>query len=469
MAIPAYPVLESSLLVLGLALRCFHYFRNRSVWHDEAALIINVLEKSFGQLLGPLRFDEAAPPLFLWLIKAISLGLGEEALALRLVPFLASCTAMLLLVPIARRLLAPQAVPWALMLFACSEQLSWHASEAKPYALDVLAAMLLLGIHVLTRRKALAWQLLGYTFLAPFLVFLSYPACFLMGGVLLALLGEVWRARRLGAWLGYLVLAMVTGAAFLALLIGPAQAQHTVRIHSGWTSSMADWQKPWAVPGWAFLSSLEVCRYCFKPVGQPLIFLALLGGAVWWRQGQRREVIFLAAPIELALLAACLQRYPYGGSRVMVFAAPALALLIAAGANVALHYLAARTPLAGLALLILLLMPAAVAIQRVIWLWPEADVASAARFVEERFQPGDLVVGRDWTHLYYFRRLGDAYHWLEGWPVLPGQRLWVVINETVPPMERLQEAKSHAPPNWHPQLCSEASFSTVVLFVAPGP
>src|SRR5262249_44345098 len=153
--------------------------------------------------LGPLRFHEAAPPLFLWIEKALSLLLGDGVDALRLAPFLASCAALLLMVPIARALLPPRAVPWALLLFACSEQLSWHACEAKPYALDVLAATLLLALHVKTRAWSLTARLLGLAALAPVLIFLSYPACFLFGGALLALAPAVWRDHRKTVWLAY--------------------------------------------------------------------------------------------------------------------------------------------------------------------------------------------------------------------------------------------------------------------------
>src|SRR6516225_3417873 len=96
-----------ALLALGLALRGFHYLRGRADWHDDAALVVNVLSLGFGDLLGPLRFHEAAPPLFLWLLKAASLVLGDGSLSLRLVPFLASVASLLLLARVASRLLAP--------------------------------------------------------------------------------------------------------------------------------------------------------------------------------------------------------------------------------------------------------------------------------------------------------------------------------------------------------------------------
>src|ERR1017187_5381428 len=48
-----FPYATTGSVVLGLGLRLFHYLRCPSVWHDEAALMVNILEKGFGVLLGP--------------------------------------------------------------------------------------------------------------------------------------------------------------------------------------------------------------------------------------------------------------------------------------------------------------------------------------------------------------------------------------------------------------------------------
>src|SRR5919199_1189341 len=108
-------------LALGLGLRCYHYLSNPAVWHDEAALIVNVLGKGFAELLGPLFYSEAGPPLFLWLERAVALTLGDSTYALRLLPFLGSCAALLGAVALARRLLSPWAAVWFALLFGCSD------------------------------------------------------------------------------------------------------------------------------------------------------------------------------------------------------------------------------------------------------------------------------------------------------------------------------------------------------------
>ena len=361
--------LQTALVVFGLALRCWHYLRNPSIWHDEAVLILNVIGKGFIDLLGPLSFDEAAPPLFLWIEKAVSLVLGAGPYALRLLPFLASCASLLLLAGIARRLLSPRAAPWAVLLFACSDHLLWHACEAKPYAVDVLCAAGLLSLYCRADAWPLGRRLLLYSLLAPLLIFFSYPGCFLYGGLLVAVLPEVWRRRRLGPWVGYAWLALVVVGSFTLLLLGPVRAQRSELMAACWERQFPPWERPWTVPSWIVFSTLEVVGYCCAPTGQALTVLAALGAVHLWHEGRRALVALLVVPIALALVGSCLGAYPYGGARVLVYAAPATVLLIAAGVPPVLSWLRPRSRLATLILLGLMLAPVAMSAYRLAVPW----------------------------------------------------------------------------------------------------
>ena len=77
------------LVGLGIALRLYHLLRMPSVWHDEAALLINVLRLDFQQMLGKLLCHEAAPPLFAMSERVMLLLFGDGIVALRMLPFLA--------------------------------------------------------------------------------------------------------------------------------------------------------------------------------------------------------------------------------------------------------------------------------------------------------------------------------------------------------------------------------------------
>ena len=404
----------AGVVALGVGLRLYHYLRNPSMWHDEAALVLNVLNKDFLALLGPLTFSEAAPPVFLWMERAVALLLGDSTYALRLIPFLASCAALLLMVPVAQRVLRPQAAPWALLLLACSDHILWHTCEAKPYAVDVFVATAVLAIFCSTACWPLGWQLALYTLLAPVLIFSVYPGCFLCGGLLVALLPAVWRKRQVKTWFGYGFLVLTVFAAFGLLLAGPIRAQRNPAIVDCWKTTFPCWDQPKTVPGWTLLGLFEVFRYCFEPVGQVLLFLAAAGVVRFWRRS-RTLLALLLVPLLLPLLAAYLHAYPFCGSRVVVYTAPALALLIAEG--LPLEWEAAGTSalrnLCRYGAFALALLPLAWAVYRTVEPWNRADCAGAAQYVLAHRQPGEAVAANHWEYAYYFRHLGPDFSLLE--------------------------------------------------------
>ncbi|HUY93498.1 MAG TPA: hypothetical protein VMV10_32525 [Pirellulales bacterium] len=417
------------LVAFGLALRTYHYLRGPSLWHDEAALVVNVLEKSFAELLGPLWFSEAAPPLFLWLEKAASLLLGDDLYALRLAPFLASCLALVLFVPVARRWLPEAAVPWAVLFFACSDRLLWHACEAKQYSGEVLAAVAILALYCRSEGWPLARRSLALAALAPALLWMAYPGCFLYGGVLLALLGQTRQSRRPVDWAAYAALAAIVFGCFFALLAGPMHAQRDPAIVDCWQDmqQFADWRHPASVPGWMIRSQWELIGYVIDPFGEFLLPLAIVGAVAFWRRKMFAELNLLAVPIALAFGAACFGAYPYGGVRVMAYAAPAIIMLVAAGAASCLAWLESRRRAPAWVLALLLMSPAVAALAHVAVPWQRADCDSAASFVHQHRRNGDRVVANHWEYLYYFRNLGAAFTPLEAFDPERSGRVWLVV------------------------------------------
>jgi hypothetical protein len=440
----------AGIVGLGLGLRVYHYGRVPSVWHDEAALIVSVLDRDFRELLGPLCWGEAAPPLFLWLERAVLLLLSDSVFALRLLPLLASCLALLLFQGLARRLLAPAGAITAVLLFAASDRLLWHACEAKPYAIDVLLAVGVLSLHVTTQSWPLGRQLLVRALPAPALIFLSYPGVFLCGASLLASLPAVLRDRRPRILLGYSLWTACVFSAFALVVLGPARAQRCPEMEACWAGHFPDWSRPWSVPGWTLLATLEVVRYCFKPLGQLLAPLALTGGFLWWREGRRALVVVLVVPLALAWTAACLHEYPYGASRLEVFAAPGLALLIGAGIVPALAWLRARQAWLPLVPLLLVAMAPLLSLYRAAIPWPRPDGGRAAAYIRARQDPDDAIAGNKWEHVYYFRdSAAFTLLWDEPLPhprgcrvaarqeFEPPGRCWIILCDDAPERRRL--------------------------------
>lgn len=453
------------IVLLGLGLRTFHYLRCPSVWHDEAALIVNVVELSYLEQLGPLLWHEAAPPLFLWVERALFQVFGDSIQVLRLLPFLASCGTLLLLVPIARRLVPTAAVPWVVLLYACGEKMAWHACEAKPYAVDAFLGALLLYLFCTGDRRSLPRQLLLFTLLAPPLIFVSFPAVFLLGGLLLALLPLVRRERSLTSWLAYCLLGLVVLASFAVLVLGPVQAQRHPHMDSCWTNFFPNWSRPLSVPFWTVMATCEVFRYCFMPLGMTLVGFAVVGGVLLWRGGQREVLTFLVVPLLLALVAAFLHRYPFGGARVMLYTAPALAVLIGAGVPAVLEWVRSRSRVVAVAALILLLLPGLQSLRRIAAPWQRAETGPASEYVLRHRAADDLVLGNDWSHVYYLRQLGDRFHHFVGAaPSYRGSaRAWIVYTSQADEATRLKEAAFALPAHWRVLQRREFAFTTVLL------
>jgi hypothetical protein len=465
------------LAVLGVALRSVHFGRNPAMWHDEAALVLNVIQKGFMALLGPLLHAEAAPPLFLWIERAMVLMLGDGTYALRLVPYLASFAMVVLIWIAARRWLEPEAAAWAVLLLACSERLLWHACEAKPYAVDALLGLAIISLYEYSLGWPLNRRLLVFAALAPVAVWLSFPGCFLFGGVLLVSLNDVRHRKHASTWACYGLLALLVLGSFTALYLGPIHAQRNVAMDSCWVRTFPDWHRPWLIPWWFVVSTVEVVDYCLRPLGGVLVGVALVGGIRLWRDNRRHLVGLIIIPMLLAAAAALMHAYPYTGARVMVYALPGIVLLTAAGVRPILAWIAASGrpwsrwgfPLARLlqALVLLpLLAPMGLSLYRTAVPWARADTAGASAYVLAQRQPEDAVVAGHWEYDYYFRRLGTAYHPLDQWPQLKLSevRLWLVITaHSAPERDALIEALRQ--PQWQVARRRDFVHTTAVLLI----
>src|SRR5262249_44757112 len=155
--------------------------------------------------------------------------------------------------------------------------------EAKPYAVDVLLGVLLLAAFTLARDRPSPGLFWAFALSAPVFIWLSFPACFLWGTLLLIWMPRVlarpgWMAR-----LAYLAWSLAVVGSFAALYYGPIRAQRCDDMESCWQRHFPDWSQPWTVPWWTLMSSWEVVRYCFLPLGQVLALAAALGCWALWR------------------------------------------------------------------------------------------------------------------------------------------------------------------------------------------
>jgi len=390
---------------VGVLVRLVHVLRDPPLWHDEAALVLNAVYLDLSECFGRLLHHEAAPPLFLALERLTVVTCGDSELALRIPPLLIGCFSLIVFADLAHRVLARWPAALAVGLFAASDRLIWHATEAKPYAVDVFVAVLVTWGFVRTLDWPLGLRCAAGVVILPVAEWLSFPACFVVGGLLLALLPAALQASRRER-IASVSLGLAVVGSFVGLALGPARAQQDGAMTGCWVNHFADWSHPAYVPVWAVASTTEVLRYALMPFGQLLLPVAVVGAV---RFGRRDGALLtlLLAPLGLAFVAALVGKYPYGGARVCAFAAPGLILLVADGVPACWNRLRRRSRLGPIILAVALAPPFAQTAYRVVVPWPRADFRAAVDYVDSEFRDGDVIASDHWEVRYYTRDRED--------------------------------------------------------------
>lgn len=325
--------LAISIMALGAFLRLVPFLRFRSLWCDEAKLAVNVLDRSFLELLQPLDHGQLAPVGFLFLTKGLVALLGGGERVLRFIPLVAGVAGLPLFWSVVYRRVPAIAAVAALGLFAVNGDSIYYASAFKQYSLDTAMALGMTAI--------LLWW------------------------------GERGHDRSSTAWVG---VAAVTSPWFSlpsALVVGPGIAWHWVMARKGGEATsigrvslvMASWltsifllilvvllptlgssffDEYWR-PGFLPLTSVEGAfawilqspgRIMHWPLGfhsHGIALFLIATGIVWLVLNRRRLAPFLLGPILMAFLAGVFHLYPFGGSggRTILFLVPYLILLLA--------------------------------------------------------------------------------------------------------------------------------------------
>lgn len=443
-----------ALLVGGL-LRLMQYGVNRALWLDEALLSLNVLRYDAADLATrQLDFAQTAPAGFLLLQKLTVSVLGTGEYALRLVPLLAGLAALLWFPRVARRYVTHPALPLAVALFALAPFLVYYSSEAKQYALDVLASVAILACAAAVHHRATPRALAGFGAVGLVAVWLSQPSVFMLAGTGTVLGVDALRRGERRRIAGLVAVAVAWAASFAGAY---ALSRHALAdpayMRAFWREGFPDG------PLWLPRALLRMFREPLGVFGEdptPLSgvqtwagAIAFAAGAWWMARGRGIRLALLLAPAGMALAAAGLRLYPFGADytsagRVLLFLLPSLVLVVAEG-TVRIGRMVgggagrAAAVVLGLALLAPSLVYAGAQVPHV-----RAEVKPLLEYAADERQPGDVLyvhyVGRA-PFLYYAPRYGftpqdavvgrcsrqDASGYLRELEGLRGRRVWLLF------------------------------------------
>ena len=326
----------SYLLVgLGFLLRIVVWLQQRSIISDEAALLRNYGERTYGQLFQNLDYEQYAPPLFSVAVKASVQAFGNNELAARLFPLLCSLATLVLFRRLAQRWLPPVFACLALCFVAFGAVFIDYATECKQYATDGLVVLGLLEIaHQVGRRPLNGRRALLLAGLGAVAVWLSMAAVFALAGIGPWLLVRSLRAkdhrataRVVAIGVGWLASFSVY---FFLLLKTNAESAYLQNYHHDYFLAFP----PLSGPALRLLGT-QLQLIADRAIGKTVLAIALaaIGFAVgaWQLLRQRNELFWLALGPIVACLAASALRYYSLAPRLMLFFLPLVILTVCVG------------------------------------------------------------------------------------------------------------------------------------------
>lgn len=332
----SYPYLSLlwSLLAIGISLRLMHFMGGRSLWIDEAMLAINIVERSYQDLLKPLDYHQMAPAGWLLIQRFLHEIWSQVEYSQRFVSLIASIGSVAIFAGMAHRHLDRTGAICAVGLFALSAIQIRYAAEIKPYAVDVFfsTALMWFGLHLISEKSRPTvgfWILLLITGLSG--VMLSMASVFVLAAVGgLAFLSRV--LERDYATAGGLVAVNILCAVLFLFLYITTYAQPSdvvdAMVNNHWVPRFAPLPTSPADVNWYFKSLHDLFVYFFGLPSISVVGVVLIASLyfIWKRQLYWTAAIVLG-PVVITLLASAAHMYPFY-ARFLLFAMPQFIFLI---------------------------------------------------------------------------------------------------------------------------------------------
>ena len=264
-ATPRWAVFPATVALFAIGLKVIQWHFARPLWLDEEMLLLNVRDRGFLDLPGPLWLNQTAPLGWLALEHAVIAVFGTPERAVRALPVSFGIATVAAAAWFAIRRMGPAGATLFVAVCASGLWMNYYAFEAKPYSADAFWALLLpvTAIWALEPgtasptfvRRALFWwsaAAIGQWF--------SYGAVFVTPGCAVVLCVVAWARGRSR------LAAIVASGGIIWLLCFAAHYQLTIRYanHSDYLRQYWWWGFPPQSPG--FVGALRWLALQLEPL-----------------------------------------------------------------------------------------------------------------------------------------------------------------------------------------------------------
>lgn len=321
-----------AFIITGILLSVINLFNFRSLWHDEACLALNIIDKNMTELLSPLEHDQVAPIGFLLTEKIFTFVLGESDWSLRVFPLFGFLLSIYLIYSLTAKILDDKTFGlFASAFFATSLLSLQYSTEVKQYMFDVtftLAILLSTIIYNGSSSPKQSWLYASVGALAIWYSNISIILLFTSGlySIYKTYYSEDQKylplAYILGLW------SFVFGLYYLMFIHDHPTRGHMV---SYWQDAFL----PNDILSFDFWQSLKVKFFTYFGLLRNKIYAFILlplfiFGTIFLFNKKRPYLFLLLFPLFIHLILAYLQLYPFH-TRLILYLLPTLILIIICG------------------------------------------------------------------------------------------------------------------------------------------
>ena len=301
------------IILTGIILRLFVYCSGISFWGDEAALALNVIEKSYSDLFKGLDYLQVAPPMFLVMSKFIMLDSLRD-FSFRFIPLVSGIISVPLFYKFIQMLSnSKKVILVSTFLFSFNMTAILYCAQFKQYSLELCVAILLLIIfYKILFQNECKWY---YPIIIAISPWFSLSSLFIIGCYFFMVLIKTPK------------LVLKTYIPFFISLVIFYLVSLKFIMNTNYDSMYNWWQN-----GYGFVDIRHPLRVIIR-VGELFSFdktIAILCGSIIFISLVKfdKKKVFLYLPIILTFVASAFKLYPIQ-ARLILFLLPCFVGLIA--------------------------------------------------------------------------------------------------------------------------------------------
>lgn len=334
------------IICIGIILRLVRYLNNPSFNFDEVQTAIDILNRSFSDLIHPSPDEVSTYPFVFHILTKIAVQLfGNTEYSFRIFPMLYGILSLFLFYYVAENYISPKAVPASLLLFAILDSPVLYSSILKPYSGDVFFALLVYAsLFYYQSKNYTPLRTSLFAILGAIIILFSNASVFVLAGVgtslvLFRLIEKEWSK------IGHISTVCLTWAlsfiVYYFVVIKNIMTNIDVGVEEILTREQALFPFPpkslsdvrWFID--TFFDTFNFMDFLDFPHGLTLTGIAallFLAGCISMYAKDKERFFTLVSPVLFTLAAAALHKYPFRG-RLILFLTPLFLLIIAEGIN----------------------------------------------------------------------------------------------------------------------------------------